>query len=134
MTYLFYITFASQTTKKLEMVGVLQAYTDEEPPRRLRVDAEVMYKRVFAFFCLYTVCVYWVSWCASEGDLVCVVDFLSPSYRIVLYFCCILIANCLLPGYERILLGQRLKCYDVVAVSRCKNEIRYKRESSASVI
>lgn len=58
---MYFIPLTSQTTKKLETVGVLQAYTDEDPPRRLRVDAEVMYKRVFAFFCLYTVCVYWVS-------------------------------------------------------------------------
>lgn len=58
-----------QTVKKLESVGVLQAFTDEDPPKRLRWDAEVVYKRVFAFFCAYTLMVYWVSACSTGSAL-----------------------------------------------------------------
>jgi hypothetical protein len=45
----------------LEKVGVLQAFTTDDPPKRLRPDAEVVYKSVFAAFCFYTLFVYWVS-------------------------------------------------------------------------
>ena len=56
----FFLNPHPQTTKKLESVGLLQAFTTDDPPVRLRSDAEDVFQRVFAVFVLYTLTIYWV--------------------------------------------------------------------------
>ena len=47
---------------------MLQAYSSDDPPQRLRADADVVYKSVFAAFFLYTLAIYWVSACVNIPD------------------------------------------------------------------
>ena len=47
---------------------MLQAYSSDDPPQRLRADADVVYKSVFGAFFLYTLAIYWVSACVNIPD------------------------------------------------------------------